>query len=283
MAIDRTEWDFGKIQVNILCVTICVGKMSVPVYFEMLDNNSGNSNWQNRQDVFKKVIDLIGIERIDIVLMDREFIGYKWLKWLKDKKIDFCVRVPKHHLITFFDGHITNAEALYENNPHTLLKNVYVDYVRVNASISLARNKELLYLIGTIPAGKLKEIYQKRWTIETFFQALKGRGFNIEKSHLEELEKYKKLFAIVCLAYTICWSVGIESGKKNPVKPKKHGYPQHSVFRRGLDLMRAFYKNKTVEPIQNAIINALNLFFNDLSIFKITINLKIKPIYFNNS
>ena len=47
LSIDRTEWDFGKTQINILCVVVSIGKMAVPLYFEMLDNNSGNSNLDN--------------------------------------------------------------------------------------------------------------------------------------------------------------------------------------------------------------------------------------------
>lgn len=58
---------------------------------------------------------------------------------------------------------------------------------------------------------------------------------------------------MVAMAYTICWATGIEDGKKNPVKPKKHGYPQYSVFRRGLNLMRQFYKNQIIAPIQQAL------------------------------
>jgi len=48
LSIDRTEWDFGKTQINILCVVVSIGKMAVPLYFEMLDNNSGNSNYADR-------------------------------------------------------------------------------------------------------------------------------------------------------------------------------------------------------------------------------------------
>jgi hypothetical protein len=61
------------------------------------------------------------------------------------------------------------------------------------------------------------------------------------------------LFALVSIAYTVCWATGIEDGKKNPVRTKKHGYPQYSVFRRGLRLMRQFYKKKIYEPVQLAI------------------------------
>jgi len=244
LSIDRTEWDFGQVQVNILCVVISIGKMAVPLYFEMLENNSGNSNWEDRQKLFKSLIKVIGKERIRIVLMDREFIGEKWLSWLKDKEISFCVRVPKHHSILLSDGTKTTAEKILSNCSCAYLPKVIVDGVSVNLSLSFDKKGELLYLIGTEPSSKLRGWYKKRWTIEVFFQALKGRGFNLEKSSLNQVEKYRKLFAIVSMAYTICWAIGIEDGRTNPVRRKAHNYPQYSVFRRGLNIIREFLKRK---------------------------------------
>jgi len=240
LSIDRTEWDFGKTQINILCVVVSIGKMAVPLYFEMLDNNSGNSNYDDRIRLFKTIIKLIGKDRIVMLIMDREFIGYKWLTWLKQEHIPFCVRVPKHHKITLKDGTTIKAEQLLEKKKKVYLRDVFVDLVRVNVSISVDANGDLLYLIGTSIPNELGPIYRKRWTIEVFFQALKARGFNLEASCLKSIEKYRKLFALVSIAYTICWATGIEDGRLNPVKVKKHGYPQYSVFRRGLNLMRAF-------------------------------------------
>lgn len=83
LSIDRTEWDFGKTRVNILCVVVSIGKMAVPIYFEMLDNNSGNSNYEDRIQLFTKLINIIGKEHISLVLMDRKFIGCEWLSWLQ--------------------------------------------------------------------------------------------------------------------------------------------------------------------------------------------------------
>lgn len=255
LSIDRTEWDFGKVQVNILCVVVSIGKMAVPLYFEMLDNNSGNSNWEDRIKLFKSLIKIVGKSRISMVLMDREFIGQKWLSWLKKAKIDFCVRVPKHHSILLADATRTTAMEILSKNSNSYESNVIVDGISVNLSISYDKNGDLLYLIGTKPATTLKHWYKKRWTIEVFFQALKGRGFNLEKSSLDNIEKYRKLFAVVSMAYTICWATGIESGRKNPVKRKSHGYPQYSVFRRGLNIIREFLKRK-VETIFGQTIEA---------------------------
>lgn len=244
LSIDRTEWDRGKQQYNILCIIASVGKMGVPLYFEMLDNRSGNSNAEDRIKVLKKVVQVFGLQRIEVLCMDREFIGKQWLRWLKEQQIDFCVRVPKHHLITFNDGSTHSAQALLsQSEGHLLMENVIVDTVSVNLCLSVDAHGEMLFLIGTIAPSKLKQTYRKRWTIEVVFQALKKRGFHIESTGLMCRNKLRKLFAIVALAYTVCWITGIEDGKSNPVKPKKHGYPPYSVFRRGLNILRNAFKS----------------------------------------
>jgi hypothetical protein len=263
LSIDRTEWDFGKTQVNILCIVASIGKMAIPLYFEMLDNNSGNSNWKDRIKIFQSLIEKIGKERIQIILMDREFIGHKWLLWLKKERINFCVRVPKHHLLLFTDGSAFKAEELLLAKKCVYLKNICVDKTVLNLSLSYDKKGDLLYLIGTEKPKMLKKWYKKRWTIEVFFQALKGRGFNLEKSQLKSITKYKKLFAVVSIAYAICWMVGIEDGKINPVETKKHGYPQYSVFRRGLNILREFFKRK-IETVFEQTIDKITLKFTRL-------------------
>jgi len=258
ISIDRTEWDFGRTQVNILCAVVSIGKMAVPVYFEMLDNNSGNSNADDRIALLKSIVDIVGPGRTSLLVMDREFVGDKWPSWLKKKKIAFCVRVPKNHKITLTDGTVASAEELLEGRRSFYAGNVVVDNVIANLSLTYGRDGGLLFLIGTGDYRELAGPYKRRWPIEVFFQALKARGFNMEDSCLRDIGKYRKLFAVVSIAYTLCWATGIEDGKKNPVKRKKHGCPQYSVFRRGLDLMREFYKCKIHGPIVLAIENAAN-------------------------
>jgi len=137
LSIDRTEWAFGQTKVNILCVVVSIGKMAVPVYFEMLDNNSGNSNTTDRIGLLKSLIEIIGQKRIQMLVMDRELIGQEWLCWLKGEKIPFCVRVLKHHTILLPDGKRSRAEEVMEqNNKHYYQQNVIVDGVVVNLSLS---------------------------------------------------------------------------------------------------------------------------------------------------
>lgn len=252
LSLDRTEWDFGRCQVNVLCITACVGKVGLPLYFEMLDNKSGNSNWQDRIDLLKQCIVLLGKERISAVVMDREFIGHRWLSWLQKAQIPFCVRVPAHHSITLRNGQVYRAEQLIATQTTRYFQHAIVDGVRVNVAVKRLANGEMLYVIGTHFAKALIHLYRKRWTIEVFFQNLKGRGFKLEGSHLRCLQKWKKLFALVCIAFAICLSIGrdyLEKGKK--VVLKKHGYPAKSTFRRGLDWIRQYIKGKHQEQFDS--------------------------------
>jgi hypothetical protein len=260
LSLDRTEWDFGKTQINILCAIASIGKMGVPLYFELLDNNSGNSNAGHRIALLTQLIKLIGKERIALLVMDREFVGQQWLSWLKKQQVPFCVRLPKHHRIQLLSGEQLAAEKVCPQKGSFKTSSCLVDGVVVNVSVSRVQQDELLYLIGTADAHQLKQQYKKRWTIEVFFQALKSRGFHLEQSCLRSLVKYKKLFAVVCLAYTLCWATGIEQSRKKPVKQKKHGYPQYSVFRRGLNSLRSFFEKPNqqdlAEPLHKVLLLA---------------------------
>ena len=255
LSIDRTEWDFGKLQINILCVIVQVGRIGIPLYFEMLDNKSGNSGWKDRIKLFKKLIGKIGTDRIEAIVMDREFIGHRWLKWLKSKGIGFCVRVPKNHHLTLSNLEERRAEDLVNARRRTCrLSKVLVDGVVLNAWVEYLPNGELLYLIGTFTAQHLPRLYRRRWSIEVFFQALKKRGLNLESSCIQTHKRMRKLFALVCLAYCCCWaSAWAHRSKNGPRTTKKHGYPQYSDFHFGLIHVRNYLRNKANEFVENVL------------------------------
>lgn len=82
-------------------------------------------------------------------------------------------------------------------------------------------------------------LYSRRWEIETLFSYFKGRGFNLEDTHLTQLDRVSKLVAVCALAF--CWSyrIGIKTVQQYPKrrKLKKHGRPQQSLFAFGLDVL----------------------------------------------
>jgi len=81
---------------------------------------------------------------------------------------------------------------------------------------------DFLFLIGNLPAKQLGGFYRRRWCIEVLFQTFKGRGFDLESTHLKCSQKLSKLLVFVSVAVAICVKVGECHHKKvQKIKIKK--------------------------------------------------------------
>ncbi|MFY7957795.1 MAG: IS4 family transposase [Flavobacterium macrobrachii] len=244
LCIDRTEWDFGKYQCNILIISAYFNGTSIPIYWELLDNKSGNSSSEARIDLLKKCVQLIGKNRILRIVGDREFIGKDWIGYLVRENIGFCFRVPQHHQILLKNGCLTTVKELLTSKAIRKFQQVIVDSNRCNLYIKKLKN-DYLFLIGNEFSGDLGSIYRLRWSIEVLFQSCKQRGFNLEETHFKSSEKIKKLLVFVFLAFAICINTGILlHSKEKCINIKNHGYKANSYFRVGLNAWRRFIKNK---------------------------------------
>jgi hypothetical protein len=246
LCLDRPEWDFGRCQVNILLVTVGCGEWQVPLYWELLDNRSGNSNAAQRIAVLEVCVAVLGRERIGLVLGDREFVGHTWLKWLKDNGLNFVMRLPKHHLLRDESGgQCAIADLGLTQGQVYRVAQVQVDGVWGQAWVKALAGGEFLFLFGTSGLTSLGQFYARRWTIEQCFQNLKGRGFNLENSHLRCHDKVRQLVALVSLAYCFCLSVGQAADRRKPLAHKKHGYRATSLSRHGLNIVRQLTRPAT--------------------------------------
>jgi len=84
--------------------------------------------------------------------------------------------------------------------------------------------------------------YGIRWNIETGFEKLKSHGFNFEDSRLQGEGKYEVLLCALSFAMAWCYSTGEWSMREiEPIKCKKHGRKERSIFGRGLDELLAYF------------------------------------------
>lgn len=101
LCIDRTNWEFGSFECNILMITARLHGIGIPLYWELLDNKNGNSAALDRIDLLEKCLHLLGKDRIACVIGDREFIGNKWLNYLKPIKYLFVCEYQKATLLNY--------------------------------------------------------------------------------------------------------------------------------------------------------------------------------------
>lgn len=272
LCIDRTEWDFGKYQCNILVISVYFNGVGLPLYWELLDNQSGNSSATARIDLLKKCIKIIGKNRILRIVGDREFVGKEWISYLVRENISFCLRVPQHHSILLKNGEITTVAELLKTRESRFFQHAIVDGNRCNLLIKKLQN-DYLFLIGNEFSKDLGGIYKLRWSIETLFQSCKQRGFNLESTHLKSSAKIKKLLVFVFLAVAICINTGIFLHKnKKQIKVKKHGYKANSFFRTGLNAWRRLLKNKAENELLEWIERACKIIKHKINQMKHKIN-----------
>lgn len=94
LTMDRTNWQWGESDINILTLAIAFKGIAIPIYWELLDKR-GNSDTKERITLVQKFIDNFGKDCIAGLLADREFIGNDWFRWLNDNEISFNIRVKK--------------------------------------------------------------------------------------------------------------------------------------------------------------------------------------------
>lgn len=250
ICIDRTEWDFGCYQCNILMVTLGYGNIAIPICWELLDNNSGNSSTDHRKELVGRVLALVPAHRIGVLIADREFVGREWFRFLKSSGVRFLVRMPKHHWVHKSNGdRLKVSEMNLPKGRASVFNDCLVDGTLGNVWVKRLADGGFLFLFGTVKAPIMGQVYRKRWTIESCFQNMKGPGFNLGESHLKSSEKLKKLVAMVSLAYALCCSLGIYMHDRlEAIKTKNHGYKANSFARKGIDSIKEWTRENYPTP-----------------------------------
>ena len=87
------------------------------------------------------------------------------------------------------------------------------------------------------------------------FKAMKSSGFDIEKTHLNKIDRIEKLILLIMIAFVWCYKIGIHLHKLKPIKIKKHGRKAKSIFKYGL------------EHLANTLLNTVNQRFTELICF----------------
>jgi hypothetical protein len=224
----------------------------------MLDKR-GNSNQVERILLMEEFRDLFPSVKVAALTADREFVGTAWFKYLlKDAKISFRIRIRESELL--FDGEKSNnGKRLFEGlkiGEQRVLKRerrLWGHWVQV-AALKLL-DGELMIIVTQRAVETAIFDYGKRWAIETLFGILKSRGFNLEDTHVREMERLSKIVALLTLA--MCWALrmGDWITQQKVIPIKKHGRKAQSVFRVGYDYIREamFNLNQPTSQLWRAI------------------------------
>lgn len=242
LALDRTNWKWGEKNINILVLAVVYKGVAIPIYWLLLDKK-GNSNTRERIALMKRFIRQFGKQHILGLLADREFIGEDWLKWLKSEGIDFVIRIKKDALVPNSRGEKVQVQKLFRflkpSEQSVIQDQRLMTGVNVYLSALRLADGELLIVASASRSDDAIKTYAARWQIETLFACLKGRGFNLEDTHVTNRLRIKRLLVLAVVAF--CWAH--RSGEwqhehVKPIKVKTHQRLAKSIFKAGLDVIR---------------------------------------------
>jgi len=268
LSMDRTNWCWGKSDINILMLSVVYQGIALPLFWCLLPKK-GNSDTAERMVLVQRFIRYFGQEKIAGILADREFIGDDWFSWLKQEKISFCIRIKGNSITTNCRGllvdmnalfyHLRAGEALILQDKRKLWKQaVYLSALRLT-------DGELLIVATDRLLEDPIALYGKRWQIETLFGCLKSKGFRFEETHMVQAARIERLIALLAVTFCLAHKVGEWQHDQKAIVVKKHGRFSQSYFRYGLDFLRdALFnlKKVIVEEILVMIKNALSEPFN---------------------
>ena len=259
IALDRTCWKFGKKDINILFLAIVIGKVSVPIYWHLLDHG-GACDAELMQDMLSRFSKKFGVSKIKYLLADREFMNKEWLKYLTHNNISFAIPLRQDMKVKIDRSLQTLAVGKSFNN----LK--LSEYTEVKATLwdrqvrlAAYRNErgELMVVASNAKIDvEIFALYRFRWAIERLFKHLKSAGFDIEKSHITINDRFAKLIAVCAIACALIVKYGLIKAEVNPIKTKKFKNVEkqiYSLFTYGIDHLKLLLKQAVYKAASQII------------------------------
>lgn len=239
LTLDRTNWQFGKKNINFLTLGIAYKRVALPILWTLLDKK-GNSAESERTSLIQRLLSfgVLKAKRLTL-LMDREFIGKGWLAFLIKKKMHFVARCRENvcasnakgvplPLSLLLRGLKVGKTVLLPKKRQVMGSSLYVIALRMTSG-------KLLILLTPDRPEEALELYAHRWNIEMLFSCLKERGFRFENTHMTDQAKLSRLMFALTLAFCIALKQGDFVCKDSPPLLKKHGYLAKSLFLKGLE------------------------------------------------
>lgn len=249
LAIDRTNWFWGKAKINIFMLSVCYEGLAIPLFWTLLDK-AGTTTAKEQINLISRFIALFGKEPIQGVLADREFPNKALIAWLVEENIPFYLRIKGNMDVCIGKKKFKTSPQLFS---HLAPFQQQVFGIRVHVfgqPLYLAGSKnsrdELMIVVTNKNPKNAIACYLRRWEIETLFCALKSRGWRFEETHIVDQSRIEKLIALLAIGFVWAHKIGEGRAQLRPIPLKKlrnQKRPQNSFFRLGLDTLRDFLTN----------------------------------------
>lgn len=241
LIVDGSKVGFGH---QLLMVAIAYRKRAIPLAWTWVNKARGHSSAKKQIELLTYVYGLIPPKTRVILTGDAEFGAVEVQKQLEKWHWGYIVRQKGQHLVKL--KHKRNSRRLdtlvvkpgqmvWLQNCRLTAKHLY--HVNVLAYWQTGEKDPWLLATNLDCSKTVLRFYRKRMWIEEMFGDLKGNGFDLESTHLNDENRLSRLTLAVVLLYVWLLAFGsqvIKIGKRHLVD--RHDRRDHSLFRIGWNM-----------------------------------------------
>ncbi|MDP8964841.1 MAG: IS4 family transposase [Cyanobacteriota bacterium] len=208
LVIDRTKWE----RKNLIMISVIYDQRAIPIYFEFLPK-LGNSDFAEQSRAFSQVMPLFKNYQT-IVLGDREFCSVKLANWLREQKVQFCLRLKKNEFIQSEDEIWQSLDSLgLKPGISRFLPNIKVTKTQKIQGFNVAAKwqrtrrgsspEEGWFILTNLPdLPSAIKAYKKRFNIEEMFRDFKSSGYQLENTNVDG-NRLISLILLISFAYSM--------------------------------------------------------------------------------
>lgn len=251
----RLVMDITKVgpDARLLLVGLTYRKRVLPLGWRLLRGAKGHASAAVQLELLREVGVLLPPGMEVWLLADAGFQSVQVLRWLRQHGWHFVFRQPGNVMLYPARGpaHLFQAVPLRRGQTQV------IGWVRFTQAHQFgwlwavahwdAAEDEPWYLIADLPdTPRLLRYYAGRMWIEETYGDLKGHGFDLEATHLTDLERLSRLLLAVCI--TFVWFIALGSWVvKRGLRPlvDRKDRRDKSYFRLGWDWLKHAQRNNS--------------------------------------
>jgi hypothetical protein len=259
LVMDRTN--LQSTQLDLLSVTLSFRRRAIPLVWQCLPH--GRTDAQTQMTLLRQCAPLVPTDQAVIFHGDGEFDSVALMQFLQAQHWDFIVGQPSDRLFrqapddtwqSLKSLSVTKSRTLYKPQIELTKKhqhgplNLFAFY-RPHYN-QRKRKQAITYCATSLPStSALRRIGRWRWGVEPYHRDYKSSGWQLQLSHLLDLQRWEGLLTILAVNYlwtTCCGRWLCKTGQRRLVdaRPQRH----LSLFRIGRDWLVHCYRSNLKCP-----------------------------------
>ena len=207
----------------ILVASVLISNKAIPLYFSLRNypKKKGQYNQKKMESAFIQALRYyLPYQYHYVIVADRGFGNDRFIKTCEAVGFDYVIRLEPNLKVNH-NGQVGILSTLLNGNGQ-----FEVTLLAWNRTVTLLRNQlqgQVWFIVTSLSDQTQPEgidTYANRFAIEKLFQDLKSSGFDLECTKITQYSRFKRLFFICCLSYSLMVLVGDLIVEKHPLLKK---------------------------------------------------------------